>query len=151
MPTATRLPTNGGTNSGLSAATSERAGWPSTGPGLVGGLRRSAGAQVALGDLAPEAGSSSPVSLELDQAVHGAQALEGVAAVEEAPVVDLAQVALDVGAGQRGTAEQHRDVGQAALVHLVQVLAHDQRRLHQQAAHADGVGLVLLGRPPPSR
>ena len=33
-----------------------------------------------------------------------------------------------------------------ALVQLDEVLAHDERRLHQQAAHADGVGLVLLDR-----
>ena len=68
------------------------------------------------------------------------QALEGVLAVEEAALVHLAEVALDVGAGQRGAAEQHRDVGQALLVQLLEVLAHDQRALHEQAAHADGVG-----------
>ena len=33
-----------------------------------------------------------------------------------------------------------------AVVQLDQVLAHDERRLHQQPAHADGVGLVLLDR-----
>ena len=73
------------------------------------------------------------------------EALEGVLAVEQATLVDLAQVALDVGAGEGGAAEQHRDLGQPAGVELLEVVAHDQRALDQQAAHADGVGLDLLG------
>ncbi len=103
-------------------------------------------ARCLLGDLAPEERVVLARLLQLDQAVHGAQALEGVAAVEEPPVVDLAQVPLDVGAGEGGPTQQDREVGQVALVQLDQVLAHDQGRLHQQPAHADGVGLVLLGR-----
>ena len=144
MPTATRVPTKGGVNSGLSAATAERDGWPSTGVGVLV-VEPAAPGHVLLGDLAPESGVVLARLLELDQAVHGAQPLEGVASVEEPPVVDLAQVALDVGAGQRGPAEQDGDVGQRAVVQLDEVLAHDERRLHQQPAHADGVGLVLLG------
>ncbi len=31
------------------------------------------------------------------------------------------------------------------LVHDLQVLLHDQRRLHQQTAHPDGIRLVLVG------
>ncbi len=77
--------------------------------------------------------------LELAQAVHGAQAFEGVAAVEQTALVDLAQIPLDVGPGERGPAEQHGQAGQPTSVDLLEVLAHDQRRLHQQAAHAEGV------------
>ena len=62
MPLATRLPTNGGTNSGLSVATSERAGWPSTGD--VSG----SSSRLRLGTLRseisrPKSGSSSPFVL----------------------------------------------------------------------------------------
>ena len=58
----------------------------------------------------PQSGSSaSPPRLIVAEAVHHAQALEGVLAVEQPALVDLAQVALDVGAGERGAAEQHRD------------------------------------------
>ena len=46
---------------------------------------------------------------------------------------------------ERGPAEQDGEVGQRPVVQLDEVLAHDERRLHQQAAHPDGVGLVLLG------
>ena len=144
MPLATRVPTNGGTKSWLSVATSERAGWPSTGVGVLG-LEPAALGHVLLGDLPAEQRVVLAGLLQLHQAVHGAQPLEGVAAVEEATVVDLAQVALDVGARQGGATQEDREVGQVALVQLDQVLAHDQGGLHQEPAHPDGVGLVLLG------
>ena len=51
---------------------------------------------------------------------------------------------LDVGARQRRAAEEHGHVGKPERVHLGQVLAHDDRALHEQAAHADRVGLDLL-------
>ena len=95
------------------------------------------------GHHAPVGVVGSGRALDLAQAVHDAEALEGVLAVEQAALVDLAEVALDVGAGERGAAEQHRDVGRLALVQLLEVVPHDQRALHQQAAHADGVGLDL--------
>ena len=78
------------------------------------------------------------------QVVERAQALEGVAAVEEPALVHLAEVPLDVAAGQRRAAEQHGDLREAERVELLQVLPHDQRRLDQQAAHAEGVGVDLL-------
>ncbi len=94
----------------------------------------------------PQSGSSVlGVLADLAEAVHDPEALEGVLAVEEAAVVDLAQVALHVGAGEGGAAEQHRDVAQLAGVELLEVVAHDQGALDQQAAHADGVGLDLEG------
>ena len=80
-------------------------------------------------------------ALDADQGVHQAQALEGVAGVADFALVDLVQVLLDVGAGQRGAAEDHRVVGgQLALVELLQVLLHDHGGLDQEAGHADDVG-----------
>ena len=127
---ATRVPRKGGGNSGLSAATSDRAGWPSTGGGPASSRLRLG--TLLLGDLPSEAMVVLAGPLELDQAVHGAQALEGVAPVEQAAVVDLTQVAFDIGAGQRGTTEQDGDLRQRPIVQLDQVLAHDQGRLHQR-------------------
>ena len=148
MPLTTLEPTKGGTNTGLSVSTSgERS------------VRRPRRAVVAAPELVvrrdatldslgtrPQSGSSaSPVPrLQLAQAVHHPQPLEGVLAVEQPALVHLAQVALDVGAGQGRAAQQHRDVvGQAAAVELLEVVAHDERALDQQPAHADGVGLDL--------
>ena len=101
---------------------------------------------MLLGDLAPEGGVVLARPLELDEPVHGPEPLERVASVEEPAVVHLAQVPLDVGAGERRTAEQDGDVRQGPVVELDQVLADDERRLHEQAAHADGVRSALLGR-----
>jgi hypothetical protein len=79
------------------------------------------------------------------QRVHQAQALEGVAGVLHLAVEDVVEVLLDVGAGQRRPAEDHRVVGgDPAGVHLQQVLLHDHGRLDQQPGHPDHVGGVLL-------
>ena len=116
---------------------------PRLGGGLLAQLAL-AGPEVPSADGRPELGVVLARLGQLDQPVHGAQPLEGVLAVEEPAVVDLAQVPLDVGAGQGGPAQDDRDVGQAAAVELLEVVAHDQGRLDQQAAHADGVGARLL-------
>ena len=42
-------------------------------------------------------------------------------------------------------AEDHRRLRQSELVQRLEVLAHDQRALHEQPAHADRVGVDLLG------
>ena len=111
-------PRKGGTNTGLSVSTSgERSvrGSPSPPSPAAGLVVRRAGTFDSLGHPAPVGVVGLAVAaLELAQAVHDVQALEGVLAVEQPALVDLAQVALDVGAGQGGAAEQHRDVGQAA-------------------------------------
>ena len=99
----------------------------------------------SIGHAAPVGVVAAVAALGGPDAVHHVEALEGVLAVEEPALVHLAQVALDVHAGEGGAAEQHRDLGQAAGVQLLEVLAHDQRALHEQAAHADGVGLHLDG------
>jgi len=88
------------------------------------------------------AGDGAP--LDPHQLLHGAQALEGVLAVEEPALVHLSQVALYVSARQGGAAQQHRH-GVTQLVQLEEVVSHDQRALHEQAAHAYGVGTDLPG------
>ena len=109
---------------GLSVSTSGlRSGSPSGARRLV--AERGARPFVRR-DLAAEGRVVVVAAAQLAQAVQDAQALEGVLAVEEAALVDLAQVALDVGARQRGAAQQDRHVAHAALVHQLEVLAHDQ-------------------------
>ena len=72
------------------------------------------------------------------------QPLEGVAAVEHPTPIHLAQIPLDITAGECGTAEEHGNVGEPGGVELLQVFAHDERALHQEAAHSEGVGVDLL-------
>ena len=78
--------------------------------------------------------------------VHQPQALERVTRVMHFAFVDLGEIVLHVAAGQRRTAEQHRELlGDPAGVHLLQVLLHHHRRLHQQPGHPDHVGALVLG------
>ena len=58
-------------------------------------------------------------------------------------LVDFAQVLFDIAPVQRRAAEDHGGV-QAAFVQSDEVFFHDDRRFHQQSAHADRVGLGLL-------
>ena len=113
MPLATREPRNGGVKIGD--------------VGGDVGARRHVDGDRALGfasatcaaagsrppGVATELGVELAGLLALHERVHRVEALERVLAVEEAAVVDLAQVALDVVAGERGAAEQHRDLGEA--------------------------------------
>ena len=81
-----RAPTNGGTNTWLSSATSgERAGIVD---GSTSTLVRAG--QVAPARLAAPVGIFVARSLDLAQAIHDAQTFERILAVEEAPFVDLA-------------------------------------------------------------
>ena len=97
------------------------------------------------GRSAEPSGVATAAALDRHQRVHQPQALERVPRVAHVAVVDLGQVVLDVRPGQRGAAEQHRvALGDAARVHLLEVLLHHHGRLHQQPGHADDVGLVLL-------
>ena len=59
------------------------------------------------------------------------------------PLINRLQIVFDVTARQRRAAENDRHLD-ATLVHQLEVVFHDQRRLHEQAAHADRVGLVFL-------
>ena len=140
MPLTTRVPQNGGVG--------HRVVGGDVGPRRhvlrrrdVGTARRAHPAlaqrrQLGAGDAA----------LHRDERVHQPQPLEGVAGVADLALVDLGQVLLDVGPGQGGAAEDHRPAGREPPgVHLLEVLLHDDRRLHEQPGHADDVGPVLVG------
>ena len=87
-----------------------------------------------------------PAPLGRHHPVHEGQSLEGVAGVVHLAVEQRPQVVLHIGPGQRRAAQQHRPPrADTAGGHLLQVLLHDDRALHQQPGHADRVGLVLLG------
>ena len=76
---------------------------------------------------------------------HEVEAVEGVPRIgHAAPAVGRHAVGLDVAAGERGAAQEDRELEPLAA-HLLEVLAHDHRRFHQQPRHADGVGAVLGG------
>ena len=76
------------------------------------------------------------------QIFHQVQPGEGVVGVENAAVVFAAQIVFDVLAGQRRAAADHREI-QLLVMQVLDDVLHLQRRLHQQAAQADGVGLLL--------
>ena len=143
IPLATRRPEEGRGEDGVVRHHLGRAG-RALGHGTRLGLAL-ARRQVSPAELAPEGGVVLAAAQELDEPVHGVQSLEGVLAVEDAALVDLAEVALHVGPGEGGPAQDDGDVGQAPVVQLLQVLPHDEGGLHEQPAHPDGVGLVLLG------
>ena len=146
IPLATRLPTNGGEKTRVVRGHLGRARRQARGVGLgldAGRLRRGT---WRLGDLAAEGrvvGRRARRSSTRRSMVRSPS--KASLAVEDAAVVDVAQVALDVAAGQGRAAEQHRQLArEPPLVQLLEVLAHDEGRLHEQAAHAERVGLVLL-------
>jgi len=61
-----------------------------------------------LRQLSAKGGIVDAASANLTQLVKDAKSFEGVLSVKDASAVDLSQVALDVGARERGAAEQHR-------------------------------------------
>ena len=71
-----------------------------------------AGTEVPATDGGAEFGIFLSGLAQFDQPVHGAQTLEGILAVEQPSVVDLAQVPFDIGTGEGGAPEDDRDVGQ---------------------------------------
>ena len=85
-------------------------------------------------------------ALDRHEGIHQAQALEGIAGVPDLAVEEAGQVLLDIGAGQRGAAEQHRPAArQPPRVQLGQVVPHHDGGLHQQAGHPDDIGVLLGG------
>ena len=115
MPLDTRVPQNGGSGIRLSVATSERRdrllGDRLGGPaGLGDGARPGVPgpALVVLGLLLGRGLRRHLAALDRHELVHQPQALEGVAGVLHVAVEDLVEVLLDVGAGQRGAAEDDR-------------------------------------------
>ena len=146
-PFTTRVPQNGGTGTGLSAATSERT--VSTGRSTRSPLPPVTRdpALAALGQH-----RVGVAALDRHHGVHQPQALEGVAGVADLAVEHLGEVLLDEGPGQRGATEQHRPpVGDLAPVHLREVLLHDHGALHEQAGHPDHIGVGAPRRRPGSR
>ena len=74
------------------------------------------------------------------------QAVERIAAIGDAAAgIGPDAVILDIAAGQRRAAQQHRNL-QPLARHFLQVLAHHHGGFHQQARHADGVRMMLLRR-----
>ncbi|SPB31418.1 hypothetical protein MAJHIDBO_01724 [Propionibacterium freudenreichii subsp. shermanii] len=85
--------------------------------------------------------------LDRHHGIHQAEPLEGILRIAHLPGEVALQVVLDEGAGQGGTAEHHGEVlAHPESVELGEVVLHHHRRLHQQATHPDGVGVVLLRR-----
>ncbi len=144
---STLLPRNGGVKTGLSVTTSgERAG-SSTGassspPGLA--KRRPARASELDRHHAPVVVVGVSPRLIVADAVHHVEALEGVLAVEAGgPRRPRRRSLLDVGAGQRRAAEQHRDRrpgrGRSAPRGSRCMISVD---FTSRPAHADRVGLA---------
>ncbi len=120
------------------------------------GRRRSVAAPERKGDCPPSVprlrghpaatrlgqGRAGHARLDRHHLLHQRQALERVLGVADLAGVEVVEVLLDEGPGERGAAEDHRERGQAALVELLQVVAHHDGGLHQQARHADRVGVV---------
>jgi hypothetical protein len=79
---------------------------------------------LAFGDLATVFGVILTGLSKFAQSIEHAKALEGIFAIEELALVDLAQVTLDERARQGRTPEKYGQVGHTALVHQFQVLAH---------------------------
>src|SRR5678815_2018172 len=80
-----------------------------------------------------------------NQLVHRVQTGKRIARVVELSFVDRLQIVLDVLARQRRATEHYGRLD-AALVHQLEVLAHDERRLHEQTTHADRVRTVFVVR-----
>src|SRR5581483_10164539 len=98
MPLATREPRKGGSNTGLSVATADRAGtW--AGSTSAASLRL-AGRPHPPARRPAEVGVEVPGPLPLDQRLHRAKPREGVLPVEDPALVNLPQVALDIAAGE---------------------------------------------------
>ena len=78
--------------------------------------------------------------------VHEPKALERIAGVADIAVVHLGEILLDECSRERGPAQEHGvSLGDAPGVQFLEVLLHDDGALHEQSAHADGVGAVALG------
>ena len=82
--------------------------------------------------------------LHVHQLVEGVQALERVATVEHSTLVHLAQVTLDVAAGECCATEDHWNSRQALGVEFFEIVAHNQRAFHEQTTHAEGIGVDFL-------
>src|SRR5437763_8539605 len=77
-----------------------------------------------------------------DYLFHHTEAVERIARIRDAPrLTTFDAILLDITPGQRRAAEHDRH-GEALPAHLLEVLAHYDRRFDEQPRHADGVRLV---------
>ncbi len=83
------------------------------------------------------------IELAAVDGVHHMQPVERIFAIHQGRFVEIGQIFFRVLPRERSPAEQNRDV-HAAGVQLFEVFFHHRNALYQQAAHADGVGLVFL-------
>ena len=96
-------------------------------------------------DRAPFLQAGLLLAVRRGQVFHDVQAGKGVVGIEHGIRVFPPQIVFHVLARQRGAAADHRELQLLPLQVLDHVL-HLQRGLHQQAAQADGVGLVFHAR-----
>ena len=149
----TAVPQKGGVGTGTSWVSSwrrRRISSCSTGRRIEGWAPSAAssvrGRLLLRAALLPPAGGAIGLVGAGHDLVHERQPVEGIAGIGDRRLaIGLEAVLLDIGAGEGGTAQEHRRA-QALTRHLLQVLAHDHGRLHQQARHADRVGAVGLSR-----
>src|SRR5687768_9947338 len=71
------------------------------------------------------------------------QTVEGISSIKQLAVVERDQVGVDITPVERRTTEDHGDFN-APLVHQLEVVAHYQRRFHEQSAHPDCVAVRLF-------
>ncbi len=142
-----RGPQKGGSGTGtLRVSSARRRRISSTSTGRIG-LRVGGAAELAaLVDrpalvLAPDL-VEMRVEIVVDDLVHQAEAVEGVARIGDAAGgIGLDAILLDIAPGQRGAAEHDRH-GEPLPAHLLEVLAHHDGRFDEQPRHADGIRLV---------
>src|SRR5262249_18627073 len=79
------------------------------------------------------------------QLVHRVQAGKRIPRIKEPAFVERFEIVFDITPRQGCAAEYNRN-GNPPLVHQLEVLSHDERRLNQQSAHADSVGAMLFKR-----
>src|SRR5215212_6557828 len=80
-----------------------------------------------------------------DKLVHRVQAGKRITRIVQLTVIERFQIVLDVTARQCRTSEHDRNFD-TSLVHQFEVLFHDQRRLHEQAAHSNRIRGMFVTR-----
>ena len=114
-----------------------------TGPG--GRRRRRIGEAQSFGGAIEETRQIVPAAgrLGFHQGIHEAKIGECITAVDHLAPVSLTAVTVDEPGGEGCTAQDHRHVD-ADLIEGFQVVLHEGGGFHQQPAHGDAVGPMLL-------
>ncbi len=84
------------------------------------------------------------VELVVGDGVHGVEAVEGIAAVEEGPFVEVSEGFFGVVAGEGGATEEYGE-GDILVIEFVEIVFHDGDGLDEEAGHSDGVGVFFVG------